>query len=351
MDGEGWRMATHGALSLGVAMAATPLVRTAVVRLGLLDRPNARSSHRTVVARGGGLAIVAAVAAGLAFTRSTPEHHAADVALLAGGLVLAAVGLCDDRVSLPPFVRLFVQIAVAAGFVWFAGGLERLPLPPPLNVPLGPLGGIMAVWWIVSVINFYNFMDGIDGLAALQGVVTGVGIAVADWDPFASLLGVSLAGACAGFLVFNWSPAKIFLGDVGSWVLGFAFAALPLLAPPSSREGAVFFVGLSLWLFLADTTWTLARRIGRKERWYEAHRQHLYQQLVDSGWSHAVVAASLGLGSALLTAAAVWAWKADASPRGWAAVALALALFAAEAILARSRAGAPARAAAGTQEP
>ena len=345
MDGEGWRMATHGALSLGVAMAATPLVRTAVVRLGLLDRPNARSSHRTVVARGGGLAILAAVVAGIAFARSGLPRDPADVALLAGGLVLAAVGLCDDRISLPPFVRLALQVAVAAGFVWFAGGLERLPLPPPLNVPLGPLGGPAAVLWIVAVVNFYNFMDGIDGLAALQGVVTGVGIAVAGWDPFASLLGASLAGACAGFLVFNWSPAKIFLGDVGSGVLGFAFAALPLLAPPSSREGAVFFVGLSLWLFLADATWTLARRIARRERWYEAHRQHLYQKLVDAGSSHAAVAAGLGLGAAVSTAAAVWAGKADPSSRAWAAVALALALFAAEAILARSRPGASAPAA------
>jgi Fuc2NAc and GlcNAc transferase len=351
MDGEGWRMASYGVLSLGVAVAATPLVRIAVLRLGLLDRPNPRSSHRTVVARGGGLAIVAAVVACIAVTRSARGQGPADLALLAGGLVLAAVGLCDDRVGLPPFVRLVLQIGVAAGFVWFAGGFERLPLPPPLNVPLGPFGSITAVLWIVAVINFYNFMDGIDGLAALQGVVTGVGIAVADWDPFASLLGASLAGACAGFLVFNWSPARIFLGDVGSGVLGFAFAALPLLAPPSSRDGAVLFVGLSLWLFLADTTWTLARRIARRERWYEAHRQHLYQRLVDSGSSHAVVAGSLGLGSAALTAAALWAWRADPSPRSWAAVALAVALFAVEAILARSRTGSPSRVTAEAPEP
>ena len=107
--------------------------------------------------------------------------------------------------------------------------------PPPLDLQLGPAGTVVAVVWILAVVNFYNFLDGIDGLAGLQGVITGAGIVLAGWDPLASVLATAVAAGCAGFLVFNWHPARIFLGDVGSGFLGYTFAALPLLAPPETR--------------------------------------------------------------------------------------------------------------------
>ena len=129
------------------------------------------------------------------------------------------------------------------------------------------------------MVNFFNFLDGIDGLAAVQAVVTAAGIALAGWDPFAALLAAALAGATAGFLPYNWSRASIFLGDVGSYFLGYTLATLPLAAPPASRPQAVLFVALSLWLFLADAAWTLVRRARSGAPWYAAHREHLYQQL------------------------------------------------------------------------
>jgi UDP-N-acetylmuramyl pentapeptide phosphotransferase/UDP-N-acetylglucosamine-1-phosphate transferase len=259
------------------------------------------------------------------------------MALLAGALVLAVVGLCDDRFGLPPLVRLVVQAAVAVAFVRATGGLERMPLPPPLDPPLGPLGPVLSVVWIVAVVNFYNFMDGIDGLAGLQAAITGVGIALASPDPFSTVLGGALAAAAAGFLVFNWSPASIFLGDSGSGVVGYTLAALPFLTTLEARSPLVWLIAVSLWFFLVDATWTLLRRAGRGERLHQAHREHLYQRLVISGWSHARVAAGLGAGALVLTALALIAVQLGSTAVSWAVLLAAAALFGLELRLVESR--------------
>jgi Fuc2NAc and GlcNAc transferase len=316
-------------VAFATAVVATPICRAAALRWNWLDLPNARSSHSRAVPRGGGLAIIAAVAVVMVWRTSTWIDAATDRALLGGGIVLAGIGLADDRRGLSPFTRLAGQIVVAAVLASIAGGLDRLPLPSPLDLPLARSAGIIvAVVWILAVVNFYNFMDGIDGLAALQAVVTGTGIALAAWDPFASLLALALAGACAGFLVFNWAPARIFLGDVGSGAIGFCFAALPLLAPPHNRSQALFLVAVSLWLFLADPSLTLAMRVLRGARWYEAHREHLYQRLVISGLTHRQVTLAVGSGAALLTLTAVDVSRRSLSP--WISLTVAMTVFAAE---------------------
>jgi len=329
------------ALAAMVAFVATllltPLVRTSARRWGLLDRPNPRSSHSRVIPRAGGVALLVAVALSLALAPALWRQRPAAAALLMGALALAVVGLGDDRFGLPPLVRLGVQFLVALGFVSCAGGIDRVPLPPPLDIPLDPLGPTVSVLWIVAVVNFYNFMDGIDGLAGLQAVITGAGIAVAGFDPFSSFLGAALAGAAAGFLVFNWSPASIFLGDAGSGVLGYTLAALPFLAPRESRAGMVSFVALSLWFFLTDATWTLLRRMARGERPHEAHREHLYQRLVISGLSHSRVSAGLGLAALGLTALSLAALRIGETAWWWAMVSLAIVLFSLEVRLVQSR--------------
>jgi UDP-GlcNAc:undecaprenyl-phosphate GlcNAc-1-phosphate transferase len=255
--------------------------------------------------------------------------------LLLGGAALAAVGLWDDRHGLSPFVRLMAQLAVAAGVVWLVGGIDRLPLPYPLDLPLGPASRPATVLWLVGVVNFFNFLDGIDGLAAVQTVVTAAGISLAGWDPFAALLAAVVAGAAAGFLPFNWSPASVFLGDVGSYFLGYTLAALPLAAPPESRARAALFVALSLWLFLADAAWTLLKRACRGAPWYEAHREHLYQHLA-LRQGHPRVAATIGAGSLVLTAGALVAYRSTDPAGPWAVLALAVVLFIAECALVRS---------------
>jgi Fuc2NAc and GlcNAc transferase len=326
------------ALSLAAALAGTPLFLRVARRWGLLDRPNSRSTHTRVTPRGGGVVVLAAASLAFPLFLGAPLSPA-QAAVIGGALLMAGVGFVDDRLRLSVAPKLVLQVAIAAGVVWAAGGLARLPLPAPFDVALGPLGSLAAVAWLVGVVNFYNFLDGIDGLAAVQGVLTGAGIALAGWDAAASAAGAALAGASLGFLFFNWSPARVFLGDTGSALLGFTFAALPLLAPAAARPQAVFFVALSLWLFLADAAWTIGRRLALGQDVLAAHREHVYQRLVDHGLAHGDVALGVGAGSALLTVLALVAWRTGSAALGWSALAAGAVLFGLELALLRRRDG------------
>ncbi len=292
-------------ISIVCAALLTAWARRAAEGWGMVDHPNARSSHHRPTPRNGGLAVFLAMMAGVVSWGLGWRFDASYVALFLSLAGITVVGLWDDRRALSPLARLVFQTVLAAFFVEFAGGIDQLPVPGLADWPLGGLAKPLAVLWIVAVVNFYNFLDGIDGLAGLQAVITGLGIAAFGFDNLASVVGLALAGASLGFLLHNWSPARIFLGDAGSGLMGFAFAALPLLAPLGSRRGSVLFVGTSLWFFLADAVFTLARRVARGDRFYEAHREHLYQRLVISGWSHGVVTTGLGLAAALVTVIAL----------------------------------------------
>jgi UDP-N-acetylmuramyl pentapeptide phosphotransferase/UDP-N-acetylglucosamine-1-phosphate transferase len=320
------------AVAFAAALLLTPALRGLARRFGLLDRPNPRSSHATVVPRAGGAAIAAAVLGALALCPGFWQGAA--LSALLGALALGVLGLADDRFGLSPGVRITAQLAIALVIVAKVGAIERLPFPPPFDPALGPLGAPLAVLWIVAVVNFFNFIDGIDGLAALQAAITAVGVALASWEAGAFWLAVAAAGAAAGFLPFNWSPASIFLGDVGSYFLGGLLAALPLTASPEARSSAVLLVALSLWFFLADATLTLVRRASRGARVWEPHREHAYQRL-SAELGHARVTLLLCAASALLTGMGVAIWRTGQASAGWAALALAVLLFAGEELLAR----------------
>jgi UDP-N-acetylmuramyl pentapeptide phosphotransferase/UDP-N-acetylglucosamine-1-phosphate transferase len=309
-----------------VVLAVTPLARATGRRLGLVDVPNTRSSHVRPTPRAGGIAIVAGIGVALAVSWSAASADFA--ALVVGGVLVAAVGILDDRFGLPAWPKLAGQTAAAVLLVWQTGGLERLPLPPPADVWLGPVGGALAVLWVVAVVNFYNFMDGIDGLAAVQGVVTAGALAVVLWraNPMAAALAAAVAGACAAFLVYNWSPASVFLGDAGSGVVGYALAALPLAAPLGERPEAVVLAGTSLFLLLGDATTCLVARLARGERWDEPHRQHVYQRLVDAGVSQARVAGTAGAGAVVLATIALATYRQG--PLAWLGLAVGASLFA-----------------------
>ena len=324
------------AIALIVACAVTAAVVRVAGRLELLDRPNERSSHVRVTPRGGGIGIVAGAAAGIVAAAGLLDRPAG--VLIAGAAFLGLVGLADDRLGLPVLPRLVAQAAAAVAIAWTTGGFTRLPLPRPLDLELGAAAVPVAVLWVVAVVNIFNFMDGIDGLAGAQTVITGLGVAGVAWDPAAAVIGAAVAGAGAAFLLFNWAPARIFMGDSGSLALGYTFASLPLLATLEDRPAAVSWMLMSLWLFLADATRTLAARAARGERWHAPHREHYYQRLVRSGVGHAPVAAGIAAGSLALTVGATLAWPALLGPAGWALLALATALFLAEAALVARRA-------------
>lgn len=315
-----------------LAMLLTPVLRELARRIGLLDRPNERSSHKAAVPRAGGAAIVLAVLGAVALSPHFWRESVA--AVLIASLALAAVGLADDRIGLSPAVRITAQLVVAMLIVAAVGPPERLPFPPPFDPQLGPLGAPVAMLWIVAVVNFFNFLDGIDGLATLQAAITALGIALASWESGAALLAAAVIGAALGFLPYNWSPASIFLGDVGSYFLGAVLAALPLTAAPEARSSAILLVALSLWLFLADASFTLLRRASRGARVWEAHREHAYQRL-SPRLGHARVTLLVCGASALLTGVGVAIWRTGFTAASWVALALALALFSGEELLAR----------------
>jgi UDP-N-acetylmuramyl pentapeptide phosphotransferase/UDP-N-acetylglucosamine-1-phosphate transferase len=227
--------------------------------------------------------------------------------IAAASLGVAAVSALDDLRPLASEVRLTVQVLCAMVAVMSIGS-------PPVG--LSPLAAAaLGVVWVVGLTNAYNFMDGIDGIAGAQAVVGGgaVAAAAAVADLRSELVtGVAIAAASGGFLLYNWSPARVFMGDVGSAFLGFVFAVLALLIGQTSVPLALVVVA-SLWPFLFDTSLTLVRRAARRENLLVAHRSHLYQRLVIAGWSHAQVTV-LYAAAALTGAAAALTWATSRAP-------------------------------------
>jgi UDP-N-acetylmuramyl pentapeptide phosphotransferase/UDP-N-acetylglucosamine-1-phosphate transferase len=300
-------------LPFAVAFALAALGSLAYIRLAasrVLDVPNARSSHSRPVPRGGGLLIVLGFLAGLGvWLASGNTLSPRAVGWLTGALLVATVSYVEDLRGLPAAPRLATH-AIGAVLLTLAGVQQR-ELSLLLALPL-------AFAWVAVVTNVYNFMDGIDGLAASQAVIAGTAMLLAGavvGNPLVGIGGGLLAASSAGFLVHNIPPARLFMGDIGSTFLGFNFAGLSLLGNlgVGGARLPIEFGVVILAPFLFDSLVTLARRMARGERWYEAHRSHYYQRLVVRGLSHGQVT-SLYAGLAILAAAAALAGVAIDAP-------------------------------------
>jgi Fuc2NAc and GlcNAc transferase len=314
-------MSVLALLALGAAAVAAWLLTAAVRRFALahavLDVPNQRSAHRVPTPRGGGLAIAAVslggtIAAGIGGL--VPGRVA--LALVGGGALVAVVGWLDDRRGLSVAARATAHAAAAAWAVACLRGLPVLDVGAG-SLSLGPLGALAALIGIVWGINLYNFMDGIDGLAGGEAVLVGAaggGLLLLDGAAGLAFVSFLLAAASAGFLVWNWSPARLFMGDVGSGLLGYLFAVLALASERSGAVPALVWV-LLLGVFVFDATVTLLRRAVRGERWYAAHASHAYQRAVRAGRTHArVTTAVLGLGLVLAALATLAVGRPAALP-------------------------------------
>ncbi len=297
-----------GLLALAAAYCGVALLRRVAGRSRFLDIPNERSSHTRPTPRGGGLAIVVVVLAGLWFYAALcPGAPWVALGIFTFGAVLiTCVSWLDDLHSLPVWVR-FTTHGLAACLAMLAFGYWPAVGWPGLGVvPLGVIGILLSFLWLVGLTNAYNFMDGIDGLAGGQGVVAGLGWAILGWIgglSLVSVMGVLVAAASLGFLGHNWPPARIFMGDVGSAFLGFYFSALTVLAAQSNPVFVLAGIAL-VWPFIFDAVFTFFRRLCRGEKVWVAHRSHLYQRLVISGLSHAQVS---GLYTGLAMLGLVWA--------------------------------------------
>jgi UDP-N-acetylmuramyl pentapeptide phosphotransferase/UDP-N-acetylglucosamine-1-phosphate transferase len=306
MGESGWPAAVAVATGLLTCLATRVLIPILAHR-EILDRPNERSSHQVATPRGGGIAVIGSILlAWVVLTRAElvpPEVFG--IAL--GAVLLAAVSWLDDLRGLSPVVRLLAQAAAVA--------IGVFALPGPQDPFHLAAIGLFWIWWI----NLFNFMDGIDGLAGAEAAAIGTGLLLfasvgAGADPALQALAAAVTGAAVGFLVWNWSPARIFLGDVGSAPLGYILGFLLLdLAARGHWKIALI---LPLY-FLADATITLARRLLRGERVWQAHREHFYQQAVRRGLGHAAVVKRV-IATDLMLVGCGWA-----AENGWGAVSLA----------------------------
>ena len=286
------------------------LIRQYAERRQILDHPNERSSHSMPTPRGGGLAIVLVVTAAGLWSKSEAEWSHVLVYLVCG-LVVAWLGWRDDVHSLSARTRFGVQGLVAAASIYGLGYFKTVTIPLFGELHLGAVGVVITFLWIVGLTNAYNFMDGIDGIAggvAFAGALGWLMLSANMHNGFVFALALAIAASSLGFLGHNWSPAKIFMGDVASTFLGYTFAVLPLLS--ADQGGDALMLGtLLMWTFIMDAGLTFIRRALRHENVFAAHRTHLYQRLIIGGYSHARVSLLyifLTLLAGLLSYA--WSW-------------------------------------------
>ncbi len=310
---------TVAALSCGAFVAAAePFTIAMLRRAAALDVPGARSSHRVATPRGGG----APIAAGLV-TVGLLVHSGAAIAFAVAVAGYAAIGLADDLAGsqggLPARRRLALQAAVATVVT---AALARQAGWPALPAAAAAAAGAL---WLTGFVNAFNFMDGVNGISAAHAAIGGcvyAGLGLWRRDGFVVAAGAAAAAGALAFLPWNAWRARVFLGDVGSYGLGAALAVLAIRlvadqVPPEAALGPML-------LYVADTGWTLQRRIRAGEPWLEAHRTHVYQRWCDIGWSHQRVTATAAavttllcaLGMASLTGSLALRAAADAAAAG-----------------------------------
>jgi len=284
-----WLFGLFAAAMLVAYIGVAYMRRWAAQRM--LDIPNERSSHTQPTPRGGGLLIVLVTLAGLWLVTPflvigwlTPALAAFSL----GAALIAWVSWRDDLRSVSNRVRFGAHSIGALVVIGFIGYWHTLMLPFLPTISLAWLGVPLTFLWIVGLTNAYNFMDGIDGLAGGQALVAGIawlGLGIITEIPVVSLLGTLIAGSSLGFLIHNWPPARIFMGDVGSAFLGFTLAVIAVIGGIKYPQLAYAGV-LIIWPFVFDTSFTILRRLRHKENIFAAHRSHLYQRLVIAGYSH-----------------------------------------------------------------
>jgi len=263
------------------AAILTGIIRSYAIHASIIDIPNERSSHQHPTPRGGGLSfVITSILAFIAASILTGLSWNITLAASLGGAVVALVGFWDDRGHVNAKWRLLAHFITAAIGLFFLGPIPSFDLFGS-TVHLGFAGYILGAFTIVWLINLSNFMDGIDGLAGSEATISAYGTAgLLLWlnAPSTQWLPPLLFGtAVLGFLVWNFPPAKIFMGDAGSGFLGFIISLLMLWNAHSDQKFLWIWLIL-MGVFIVDSTFTLIRRLLNKERIYEAHRSHAYQQ-------------------------------------------------------------------------
>lgn len=286
------------------AYVGVEIFRRWSVRRNLLDIPNERSSHQTPTPRGGGIVIVLTTLSAYLILGLIGSVEF-NIWFFAASVLIALISWLDDLFSVSFVWRFLVHSIAALLVIVNVGYFQVLEIPFAGTINLGIFGMLSTYLWIVWLTNAYNFMDGIDGIAGIQAVAAGLGWYFAGnllGMPDAAIFGLLIAASGFGFLLHNWQPARVFMGDVGSAFIGFCFAAVPFLKNGVAENfgGLIPYLAILLvWLFVFDTIFTFLKRLLKKQKVWQAHREHLYQQIVIEGYSHKFVTILYGAAALL----------------------------------------------------
>ncbi|MFN3835662.1 MAG: hypothetical protein ACK4NO_07160 [Glycocaulis sp.] len=311
---------------IALAFAASLLAALLALRAQVLDMPGHRSLHSAPTPRSGGIGVLAGAGAVFLFAAVQPVALPGGPALLALAALMTALGLGDDLFAFSGRAKFAVMAVLCLAFALWIGRPERMGLSDSLIIALPVWLAVPgAALFLFVAINAANFMDGSDGMLAAVLIPAGLGLAAAGLVtdvPVTSLAGIALAGGLAGFLLLNRPPAKVFAGDAGSLGAGALYGGGALAMAGEGFAGSLWLAPLFILPFLADVLLTLAKRAAGGRLSLNAHREHAYQLLILSGWSHGRVALAYS-GGAL---ACVLAGLAAAQGPGWAGFAAFLAM-------------------------
>jgi UDP-GlcNAc:undecaprenyl-phosphate GlcNAc-1-phosphate transferase len=313
----------HLSFAFCLMAIAIALTRFMLYRVLVMDIPNTRSSHARPTPKSGGISIVVTFFVGivvvLAFSGSITFIRSYVVGFVVSSVLVAGIAFYDDVTNRPYVIKLCAQLVATAIILMFGIVVDRLSLPLVGVVHLGWLAYPLTVVWIIGLTNAFNFMDGLDGLAGGVAVIVSLFfcyITYSQGSYFVYITSYTLLAGSLGFMVYNYPPARIFMGDTGSVFLGFALAVLAVIAMRYDHSHTSFFVmPLLLFNVIFDTSFTFVRRALQGERVLDAHRSHLYQLFQQLGYSHRSVSFFHWAMCVVQGCAAVWMVRSESDLR------------------------------------
>ncbi|MED1602996.1 MraY family glycosyltransferase [Alkalihalophilus marmarensis] len=302
-------------LSFVVAVVSTPLVKKLAIKIGAIDKPNQRKVHKDIMPRLGGLAIVFGFFAGLLLIN---PNYSTIMPFLIGAFIIVVLGILDDKYTVSPKVKLFGQIIAACVVVFSGLKIEMINLPFYGEVHFGIWSYAFTILWIVGITNAINLIDGLDGLAAGTSSIALISIlimAILDGQILVIGLSVILIGSSLGFLIFNFYPAKIFMGDTGSLFLGYSISVISIMGLFKNLTLFSFVIPIIILAIpIFDTVFAIVRRILKKQKISAPDKSHLHYCLLAMGFSHKTtvliiygVSALFGVSAIIFSATTLWA--------------------------------------------
>jgi len=263
-----------------VTLTLTYFVRRWAINKSILDLPNDRSSHTIPTPRGGGIAIAIVWFLAFSYLFLKKEIDSVLFYALLCGLPISIIGFIDDLISISPKVRLMIQVASATLAIIILGGLNSIDIGFSI-ISTQYFFSIISIIGIVWFTNLFNFLDGIDGYISAEVIFIGLSFFIL----YGFISPLILAIVTAGFLILNWQPAKIFMGDVGSTLLGFTIGIFAIFYQKNGESSIIIWLMITS-LFWFDASITLFRRWRKREKLSLPHKKHAYQRIVQYGWSH-----------------------------------------------------------------